>query len=390
MKLAMRLPEKNSPSTSGAAARDVDPREDATTEVIDLASRTSYPAVANRKGHSDALGLAAGIGFVALIGAATLWGLNAGNDGPQETADGAAAGTVPPAQAAVALPPPDITTLPSANAGAVQAGGMPLPAPGQSAPMAMDGYQPQGAPQSYTNPYNSPTLVYDGGSAPAVTGLAAAVAAAAETGGQVPGSGTAGDFASRIGGVGGGTASARADINPATTVAQGTMIPAILETAINTDVPGYVRAVVSQDVRSFDGSRVLVPRSSRLVGQYQSGLQAGQRRAYVIWTRVIRPDGVSVNLASPATSFDGTAGLEGRVDSHFFSRFGSAMLLSVIGGLTTIASGGASVILGGGQSAASTALQQDGQQSPTVRVRMGEPIRVFTARDLDFAQAPRL
>ncbi|MEO5706923.1 MAG: TrbI/VirB10 family protein [Alteraurantiacibacter sp.] len=388
MKLAMRLPEKNA-----AAARDVDPRESTTTEVIDLASRTSYPAVANRKGHSDALGLAAGIGFVALLGAATLWGLNAGNDDPQDGASDAAAGAVPPAQAAVALPPPDVAALPSANAGAMQPG-MPLAAPGQSAPMMIDGYQPQGqfqgAPQAYTNPYNSPTLVYDGGSAPVVTGLAAAVATAAETGGQVPGSGSAGDFASRIGGVGGGAASAQSNINPATTVAQGTMIPAILETAINTDVPGYVRAVVSQDVRSFDGSRVLVPRSSRLVGQYQSGLQAGQRRAYVIWTRVIRPDGVSVNLASPATSFDGTAGLAGQVDSHFFQRFGSAMLLSVIGGLTTIASGGASVILGGGQTAASTALQQDGQQAPTVRVRMGEPIRVFTARDLDFSQAPRL
>ena len=158
---------------------------------------------------------------------------------------------------------------------------------------------------------------------------------------------------------------------------------AVLETAINTDVPGYVRAVVSQDVRSFDGTRVLVPRSSRLIGQYQSGLQAGQKRAYVIWTRLIRPDGASVNLASPAIGFDGTTGLTGSVNSHFFRRFGSAMLLSVIGGLAT---GGASVVLGGGASAASTALQQDGQIAPTVRVRQGEPIRVFTARDLDFSQ----
>ncbi len=66
------------------------------------------------------------------------------------------------------------------------------------------------------------------------------------------------------------------------------------------------------------------------------------------------------------------------------------MLLSVVGGLTAIASGGASVILGGGQSAAATALQQDGQIGPTVRVRQGEPIRVFTARDLDFSRAPTL
>ena len=190
--------------------------------------------------------------------------------------------------------------------------------------------------------------------------------------------------------MGGGAVSAQQSFDPATTVAVGTMIPAVLETAINTDVPGYVRAVVSQDVRSYDGSRVLLPRSSRLVGQYQSGLQAGQRRAYVIWTQAIRPDGVTVALASPATGFDGTSGLNGEVDSHFFSRFGSAMLLSVIGGLGTIASGGASVVLGGGQTAASTALQQDGQRSPTVRVRMGEPVRVYTARNLDFGSAPRV
>ena len=186
--------------------------------------------------------------------------------------------------------------------------------------------------------------------------------------------------------MGGSTARAQAMANPGTTVTQGTLIPAILETAIDTDVPGYVRAVVSQDVKSFDGKNVLIPRSSRLVGQYQSGLQAGQKRAYVIWTRLIRPDGASVNLQSPGIGFDGTTGLPGDVDSRFFQRFGSAMLLSVVGGLSAIGSGGASVIVGGGgQAAAAAAVSQDSQLGPVVRVRQGEPIRVFTARDLDFS-----
>ncbi|HSG54784.1 MAG TPA: TrbI/VirB10 family protein [Paracoccaceae bacterium] len=381
MKLAMRLPEKNS-----AAANDRDPREDATTEIIDLASRTSYPAVANRKGHSDALGLAAGIGFVTLLGAATLWGLNASRM-PEDNAAAPAAAAVPPAQSAVATPPPDINALPSANAGAVQ----PVAQEGYAGPVLAQPPYADYAQQPQMNPYGSPVLVFDAGAAPG-NALAAAAGQASGSfdGSVIAGSGTAGDFAARIGGIGGGPAQAQQSFDPATTISQGTMIPAILETAINTDVPGYVRAVVSQDVRSFDGAQVLVPRSSRLVGQYQSGLQAGQRRAYVIWTTLIRPDGVSVNLASPATGFDGTTGLAGEVDNHFFDRFGSAMLLSVIGGLTTIASGGASVILGGGQTAASTALQQDGQRSPTVRVRQGEPIRVFTSRHLDFSRAPRL
>lgn len=383
MKLAMRLPEKNA-----TIANDRDPRDEATTEVIDLASRTSYPAVANRKGHSDALTLAAGVGFVALLGAATLWGLNASRGTDDEAAQAAAvaaAAAVPPAQSAVATPPPDINSLPSANAGAVQ----PVAEAGMAGLVLSQA--PYADYQPVANPYSSPTLVFDGGTAPGSAMVAAlGLPAGAAQNGAAAGSSSAGDFASRIGGIGGGTATAQQSFDPSTTVSQGTMIPAVLETAINTDVPGYVRAVVSQDVRSFDGSRVLVPRSSRLVGQYQSGLQAGQRRAYVIWTTLIRPDGVSVNIASPATGFDGTTGLAGDVNNHFFQRFGSAMLLSVIGGLTTIASGGASVILGGGQTAASTALQQDGQRAPTVRVRQGEPIRVFTSRNLDFSQAPRL
>jgi type IV secretion system protein VirB10 len=139
-------------------------------------------------------------------------------------------------------------------------------------------------------------------------------------------------------------------------------------------------------VRSFDGTRVLVPRSSRLIGEYKSGLQAGQKRAYVIWTRLIRPDGVSVRLGSPAIGFGGETGLEGKFNSHFFARFGSAMLLSVVGGLSGIGGSAGVIFAGGGQSAAATAVTQNGQIGPTVRVRQGEPIRVFTARDLDFSK----
>jgi type IV secretion system protein VirB10 len=173
---------------------------------------------------------------------------------------------------------------------------------------------------------------------------------------------------------------------PANTVIQGTLIPAVLETAIDTDVPGYVRAVVSQDVKSFDGGRVLIPRSSRLIGEYKGATQAGQRRAYLMWTRLVRPDGVSIALASPAADLSGQAGVGGQVNSHFFSRFGSSILLSILGGAGTLATGGASTVIvgGAGQSAASVAAQHDGNRGPTIKVRQGEPIRVFTARDLIF------
>lgn len=374
MRLAMRLPPKSGGSAKDTGP-DIDPREGESAEVIDLASRNGFSAVAQRKTKTEGLGLAAGVAIVGLLGAVTFWAMNAAELPEAETV-----GTAAPAPQAAAVPataPADVKT----PASPVVAQPDPAPAPVlANAPAALVG--------PATNPYASPSLVFDASAAARQAANAAEVAATPAPGNAINDSGAGGAaaaFASRIGGVGGSPAQARAMTNPSTTVTEGTMIPAILETAINTDVPGFVRAVVSQDVRSFDGTRVLVPRSSRLVGQYQSGVQQGQKRAYVIWTRLIRPDGASINIASPAVGFDGTTGLEGDVNNHFFRRFGSAMLLSVVGGLGAIASGGTSVVLGGaGQSAASIAAQQDGQIGPTIRVRMGEPIRVFTARDLDF------
>ncbi|GAA4647525.1 hypothetical protein GCM10023115_54870 [Pontixanthobacter gangjinensis] len=368
----MRLATKM-PSRKGDAANDVDPREQESAEVIDLASRNSFPAVTQRKGKSDGLGLAAGVALVAAIGAVTLWGMNSARVAPPEGIGGQQGPVTVAAPAAVAAVP--IAPVQPAPV-------VPLIDP---APSPIYSVAPVANPGPSLNPFATPTLVYDAGGAP-IGIVPGTVVDAAETGAAVPGGGSANDFASRVGGVGGGAAQAKAMVNPQTTVTQGTLIPAILETAIDTNVPGFVRAVVSQDVRSFDGTNVLVPRSSRLIGQYQSGLQNGQKRAYVIWTRLIRPDGASVNLQSPAVGFDGTTGLEGKVSSNFFQRFGSAMLLSVVGGLTAIGTGGASVVLGGGGQAAAAAAQQDSQIGPTIRVRMGEPIRVFTARDLDFSQ----
>ena len=178
--------------------------------------------------------------------------------------------------------------------------------------------------------------------------------------------------------------------DPANTVVQGTLIPAVLETSIDSDLPGFARAVVSQDVRSFDGARILVPRSSRLIGEYKGGISAGQKRVYLMWTRLVRPDGVSIALASPAVDSEGQSGIGGKVNDHFLQRFGSAILLSLLGSASAIGSGGATIVMSaGGQSAASVAAQHDGQRAPTIHVMQGEPIRVFTARDLVFERNDR-
>lgn len=199
------------------------------------------------------------------------------------------------------------------------------------------------------------------------------------------------DFAARLGFAGDTSAVAERMENQSYTVAEGSVIPAVLETAIHSDLPGYVRAIVSRDVYSFDGANILVPRGSRLVGQYRAGVALGQSRAFVIWTRLIRPDGVSIELGAPGTDSLGRGGLEGRVDRHFLQRFGGAILLSLIsvGGALATDSSDTQVIIGSGagaaSSAASTALQSDLNIAPTVEVPQGAPVRVFVTRDLDFS-----
>jgi type IV secretion system protein VirB10 len=127
---------------------------------------------------------------------------------------------------------------------------------------------------------------------------------------------------------------ARATKNPRidALVAQGTMIRGVLETAVQSDLPGMVRAVVTENVWSFDGRRVLIPAGTRLVGEYKSGITQGQTRVFVVWTRLLRSDGVSVQLGSNGTDDLGRAGNAGFVDNHYVERFGAAIMLSVVGG----------------------------------------------------------
>ena len=337
---------------------DIDPRTQADPQALVLASRNAYPVVA-RAGRRSDNGLVIGAGVALLLGGATFWGLSQHRTPARVT---------PPPP----MPLPQAAPLPLAAARPMLPMAPPLTA---QRPVSIAGIESAAAP----------ALVFDGSTAPA-TGTPAAIASA--TPGKsavatVPASGSDNDqFAVRVGGSE-DVASAEKLSDPANTVTQGTLIPAVLETAIDTDLPGYVRAVVSRDVHSFDGTHVLIPRSTRLIGQYKSGLAAGQTRAYVIWTRLIRPDGVSVALGSPAVDDNGVSGLTGKVDSHFVKRFGAAALLTVIGGLSAI--GNSSVVISGGQNAGAVAAQGNAQIPPTVHVPQGQPIRVFTARDLDFS-----
>lgn len=173
-------------------------------------------------------------------------------------------------------------------------------------------------------------------------------------------------------------------------IAEGKMMAATLETAISSDLPGRLRAVVTSDVWSEDGTRRLIKGGSRLTGEYRSGLVRGQTRVFVIWTRLLQPDGTDLAIGSPGTDDLGRAGLTGAIDRHFAERFGAAFLLSLIGSATTASQGGNTFVINTSQGfgqVAQESLQDSINIPPTIYVEQGAPVQVFVARDLVFDAA---
>ena len=174
-------------------------------------------------------------------------------------------------------------------------------------------------------------------------------------------------------------------------IPQGTIVSAVMETALNSDLPGYARALVTKDVLSFDGSAVLIPAGSRVIGEYNSGVAQGASRIFIVWIRLIRPDGVSIALGSPAVDELGRGGLGGKVNRHFLQRFGGAILLSVLGGGINAAAaslGGGSTIVVNSASEATSLVTQASKGTdipPTIKTAQGTLVRIFVARDLDFS-----
>lgn len=184
-------------------------------------------------------------------------------------------------------------------------------------------------------------------------------------------------------------ARASALANRSTTVLQGTLIQAVLESGLDSTRAGFVRAVVSRDIRGFDNSRVLIPRGSRLIGEYGADNSAGQKRALVNWTRLIRPDGVTIAIGSPVADTVGRTGVRAQVNTHFFERFGGAILQSILDIGVNVASreiAGGTIYAFPGSNITAQAIRPQ-QITPTLTVKPGTSVSVFVARDLDFTGA---
>lgn len=177
-------------------------------------------------------------------------------------------------------------------------------------------------------------------------------------------------------------------------VTAGTMIPCILQTAMNSTQPGYTSCIIPRDVYSDNGRVVLMDKGTKVLGQYQGGINEGQNRIFILWTRAVTPRGVAVDLASPASDALGRAGMAGAVDTFFWARFGAALMLSLVDDASSIAS---SHFAGQGtnttqvpSSTASVALQNTINIKPVLKKNQGEEVGIFVAQDFNFADVYNL
>jgi type IV secretion system protein VirB10 len=152
---------------------------------------------------------------------------------------------------------------------------------------------------------------------------------------------------------------------------QGTQIPAVLETGINSELPGQASGYVRKDVYdSLTGRYLLIPQGSRLLGSYNSDVVWGASRLLLVWNRLILPDGTSYPIVAPSADLAGTAGLSGRVNNHWGKTLGSALMLSAISAGLQISQNPATTTLGqapnASQAAGAAVGQEVGQVSSNV------------------------
>lgn len=175
---------------------------------------------------------------------------------------------------------------------------------------------------------------------------------------------------------------------------KGTSIPCALKTGIDTTLPGFVICMVVNDVYSANNKTLLIERGATVFGEQTTGLKQGQARTFVLWSRIDNPNGVFADIDSPASDQMGYAGIPGYVDTHFWQRFGGAIMLSMIRDFSTAYSQKATGTTGqtqnygytqqATQDMASEALRNSINIPPTLTVLPGTVVNVLVARDVSF------
>lgn len=194
------------------------------------------------------------------------------------------------------------------------------------------------------------------------------------------------------------TSNAGASVSVSNRLAAGTLLSAALITAIHSDLPGQVIAQITEPVRdTASGTLTLIPQGSRVIGEYDNALRSGQSRVFVVWTRLIYPDGRSITLDKfPTTDAAGRTGLADRTEYHW----GGVAKAAAVSTLLSVAAQSGSTgdegdIARALRDGASDSVARTGRQiverelgrSPTITIRAGHPVRILLTKDLDLGSA---
>lgn len=181
------------------------------------------------------------------------------------------------------------------------------------------------------------------------------------------------------------------------TLSAGSVISASLITGLRSDLPGLVTAQVTENTYdSATGRLLLVPQGARLIGSYDSVVAFGQKRALIVWQRIIMPDGSSLRIDNvPATDPSGYAGLADKVDFHTWQLLKGVVLSTLLGVSSELALSGQSDLVQALRMSTQDNVARAGDQitqrnlgiQPTITIRPGAPVRLVVHRDLVFAPA---
>lgn len=181
----------------------------------------------------------------------------------------------------------------------------------------------------------------------------------------------------------------------------GTLIPGILVTEINSDLPGNILGQVSSNIYSSDGKKILIPMGTKIIGKYDSSLAYGQNRVLIVWERLIFPNKSTLELDNlPGTDLLGRAGMTGKVNYHGWQVLRSVVLSSLLGATTSGLSslqfkadnkGNRSVSIGSNAAeeaknslnqAVSSLVERDLDRQPTVKIKQGSRFNIFVTKDM--------
>lgn len=188
--------------------------------------------------------------------------------------------------------------------------------------------------------------------------------------------------------------------HPDALMRRGTFIRCVLESRIITDMPGFTSCVVAEPIYSFTGKKLLLPKGSKIMGRYD--MEPNGPRVAVIWDRIVTPNGIDVNMASPGVDTLSSAGHPGHYSAHWGSRIGAALLISMFSDAFKYEAakhGPRRTTIGNGvvtqspfesntaealQQLANEAVRRQANRPATVTIHQGTILSIHVARDVDF------